>query len=69
MRHARIALFLAGALAVGPTPAFEVQGNAIVFTEAEMRACVEEGGCRLITRAWFEHHVQLAVTAACKGSI
>jgi hypothetical protein len=64
----KAALILAGALIPGPIPAYEVEGNSIVFTEAEIRACVDEGGCRLITRAWLQERLKEAMQA-CKGNI
>ena len=42
-REVKLALILAGALIPGPIPAYEVQGNSIIFTDAEIRVCIQEG--------------------------
>lgn len=65
----RLALFLAGALIPGPMLAYEIEGNSIILTDAEVRQCVEQGGCRLITKAWLAGLVQAVKDQGCRGSI
>lgn len=66
------ALFLAGALMVGPLPAYEVKGNTMIFSEAEMRACAAEGGCHPVSYTWFKARLDEAREAgkeSCKVGI
>ena len=51
------------ALATAPVNALQVDGNKLVLSADEARACAEQGGCALLTRAQFEREVVKAFEA------
>jgi hypothetical protein len=81
-RRSRIALVLAGALASGPMPALEVNGQTIRYTEREvamLRSICQGGGCTIfhldgltarIAELMDEAHEdgrKAAIASGCKG--
>lgn len=60
----RLTLSLAiAALVSAPVNALQVEGNKLVLSADEARACAEQGGCALLTRALFEREVVKAFEA------
>ena len=45
----RLALILLSCLTL-PAPAFEVDGRTVTFTDADIQACQEGGGCVFVSR-------------------
>lgn len=66
----KTALILAGALIPGPLLGYEVKGNTMIFTDAEMQQCAIEGGCQPVSYKWFQQRMEEAKNAGrqdCKG--
>jgi len=49
MRLAQLLIFACVSCAPVPLSAFEIKGNTIVLTDAELAGCISEGGCSLIS--------------------
>lgn len=55
-----LALIAAVSLATAPVNAVQVEGNKLILAPDEVRACAEQGGCALVTRAQMEGALQKA---------
>jgi hypothetical protein len=59
MRIAALLIFACVSCSPVPIQAFEIKGNTITLTDAELAGCVAEGGCSLIS-----HRLRLEIIAA-----
>ena len=66
-----LALFLGGALLVGPAPAIEREGRTLTLTDAEMEMCANGGECILVTEESLKaalHAARMKALLSCKGA-
>jgi len=49
MRLAQLLIFACVSCSPVPVAAFEIRGNTIVLTDAELAGCIAQGGCSLIS--------------------
>ena len=63
----RLALILLAFLTL-PAPAFEVDGRTVTFTDADIQACQEGGGCVFVSRKALLDMIEKSRSAASSCS-
>ena len=60
----RLALILLSCLTL-PAPAFEVDGRTVTFTDADIQACQEGGGCVFVSRKALLEMIEKKSSGSC----
>jgi len=59
-----ITAYLLGlAISAAPVQAFQVEGNTITLDDREVQACIDGGGCQMVTKAALAAALRQAIEA------